>query len=88
MDYNTWVRPSTALRFVLYGLALAGVLATAHPADAGPLAPPASDCAQGAAPATEQPGPLVGAWSSSFDAPPPASAGRDNDIIPIGLGWG
>jgi len=88
MDYDTWVRQPTTLRVVLYALACAGVLATAHPACAGPLAATASDHAQAAATATEQPAPPVPAWSSSFDAPAPARAGRDNDIIPVGLGWG
>jgi hypothetical protein len=77
------------LRFVLSVVALAGVLVTAQPAFADPLAATASDHAQTAVPAVEQPAPQASAQkASSPDAPAPANSGRGTDINFIGFGWG
>jgi hypothetical protein len=65
------------LRLVLSAVALAGVLATAQPAIADPLAAAASDHAQVAA--TEQ---------AASPAPPAANAEHGKDVIPVGFGWG
>jgi hypothetical protein len=75
------------LRLALSAFALAGVLATAQPAFADPLA--ASDRAQATAPATEQPALLPGGqtWSPSTDVTVPTSAGASKDV-PVGFGWG
>jgi hypothetical protein len=75
-------------RFVLSAVALAGVLATAHPALADPLAASASDHAQAAAPATEQAPLAAPAWSPSSDATAPASGWPGRGITPVGFGWG
>jgi hypothetical protein len=74
-------------RFALSAVALAGVLVTAQPSFADPLAATASDHAQAAAP-TEQLAPPVPAAAASSDAPAPANAGRSKDIIFVGFGWG
>jgi hypothetical protein len=77
------------LRSFISGVALAGVLAAAHPSFAEPLAAPASDQAQATAPATEQPAPPALAQPSSSDATPRASAWPPHkDIVPVGFGWG
>jgi hypothetical protein len=75
-------------RFALSAVALAGVLVTAQPSFADPLAATASDHAQAAAPVTEQLAPPVPAAAASSDAPAPANAGRGKDIIFVGFGWG
>ena len=65
------------LRSILSSVVLAGVLATAQPVFADPLAAPAPDHAQAAAATMEQPAPL----------PTPATnAERGN--APAGFGWG
>jgi hypothetical protein len=69
------------LRFVLSAVVLAGVLAMAQPVFADPLAATASDHAQAAATAIEQPASPAPAWSS--DMP---NAGKN--IAPAGFGWG
>jgi hypothetical protein len=76
------------LRSVLSAVALAGVLATAQPAFADPLAATASGHAQAAAAATEPslPAPALSSWSS--DASAPASGGVGKNIAPAGFGWG
>jgi len=78
------------LRFVMSAMALAGVLATALPATADPLAATASDHAKAAAPADQQSAAPVASRSSSLDAaePAPSNARFGKDIIPIGFGWG
>jgi hypothetical protein len=69
------------LRLVLLAVALTGVLATAHPASADPLAAATpSDHAQVAATATEQPVPSAPAM-----APSGSERGKD---LPVGFGWG
>jgi hypothetical protein len=73
-------------RLSLSAVVLAGVLATAHPVLADPLvATAASDHAQTAASATEQPIPAP-ASSSSPDVAAPANAGLGE--APAGFGWG
>jgi hypothetical protein len=74
------------LRLVLLAVALTGVLATAHPASADPVAATPSDHAQVAATTTEQPVPSAPAWSSA-PAMVPAGTERGKDI-PVGFGWG
>ena len=74
------------LRSIISAVALAGVLATALPAFADPLAATASDHAQAAAPATEQP---ATARSSPSDEQAPATNWPPRkDIVPVGFGWG
>jgi hypothetical protein len=63
------------LRFALSAVALVGVLAVAQPVFADPLTATASDYAQTAADAIEQP-----AWSWSSDAP----ASADVLVEPVG----
>jgi hypothetical protein len=75
------------LRFALYAVALVGVLAVAQPVFADPLTATASDHAQTAAAAIEQPASPAPAWSSSSDAPA-ASAGFGKNNAPAGFGWG
>jgi hypothetical protein len=66
------------LRSILSAVAIAGLIAIAHPAFADPLAATASDHAQPAAAAMEQPASPAAATSArSLDAPAPA-----------GFGWG
>ena len=65
------------LRSVLYAIALAAILATAHPVSADPLAAMACDHTQATAAATEPPASPVAASPRSLDAPAPA-----------GFGWG
>jgi hypothetical protein len=72
------------LRFTLSAVALVGVLATAHPIFADPLAATAPDHAQAAA-ATE-PTLLAPAWSSSDVTVPTPGSGRS--VAPAGFGWG
>jgi hypothetical protein len=73
------------LRFALSAVALVGVLVMTQPVFADPLAATASDHAQAAAAAIEQPASPAPAWSSS-DAPASARLGRN--IAPAGFGWG
>jgi hypothetical protein len=69
------------LRFALSTVVLAGVLATAHPIFADPLAT--------TAPAAAEPTLLEPAWSPSSDATAPAaSAGFRRNVAPAGFGWG
>ncbi len=66
------------LRSILSAVALAGLIAVAHPAFAGPIATTASDHAQPAVAATQQP-----------VLPPPASSPQSLDApAPAGFGWG
>jgi hypothetical protein len=74
------------LRFALSAVALAGVLAMAQPIYADPLAALASDHAQAAAAAIEQPMSPAPAWPSSSDAPAAADGLGKN--APAGFGWG
>jgi hypothetical protein len=77
------------LRSFISAVALAGVLAAAHPSFAETLAATASDQAQAAAPATEQPAPPAVVQPSSSDATARASAWPPHkDIVPVGFGWG
>jgi hypothetical protein len=76
------------LRFVLSVVALAGILATAQPSFADPVAATTSDQAQVAATAPEQQAPPTPARASSSDAPAAAKTGRNKDIIFVGFGWG
>jgi hypothetical protein len=64
------------VRFVLSVVALAGVLAVAHPVSADPLAATAFDFAQAAA-AAEQP-----------SLPAPVRATSSDALAPTGFGWG
>ena len=65
-------------RSILSAVALAGLIAVAHPAFADPLAATASDHAQPAAAATQQPA-----------SPAPATPLRSLDSpAPAGFGWG
>jgi hypothetical protein len=75
------------LRFALPAVALVGVLAMAQPVFADPLAATASDHAEAAAAAIEQPASPAPAWSSSSDAPA-TSARLGKNIAPAGFGWG
>jgi hypothetical protein len=75
------------LRSVLSAIAVAGILATAHPAFADPLAATPSDHTQAAA-AMELPAPPAPVSPRSSDATAPASPGLETDVVPIGLGWG
>jgi hypothetical protein len=75
------------LRFALSAVALVGVLAVAQPVFADPLTATASDHAQAAAAAIEQPASPAPAWSSSSDAPA-ASVGLGKNNAPAGFGWG
>ena len=66
------------LRSILSAVALAGVIAAAHPALADVVAATASEHAQPAAAAMEQPG-----------VPAPVSSPRSLDApAPAGFGWG
>jgi hypothetical protein len=66
------------LRSVLSAVALAGLIAIAHPAFADSISATASDHAQPAAAATQQPAsPAAASSPRSLDAPAPA-----------GFGWG
>jgi hypothetical protein len=77
------------LRFVLSVVALAGVLVTAQPTFADPLAAATSDDhVQAAAPESEQPTRPAVARASSPDATAPANAGLGKGVIPVGFGWG
>jgi hypothetical protein len=71
------------LRSVLCAAALASILATALPVTANPQAAMASDHAQAAAAPTAPPAPARSSPSAA-----PAPDGRDEDIIPVGPGWG
>jgi len=75
------------LRLALSAVALACVLAMAQPVFADPLAATASDHAQAAAAAIEQPASQAPAWSSSSDASA-TSARLGKNIAPAGFGWG
>jgi hypothetical protein len=75
-------------RIALSAVALAGVLATAQPIFADPLAATASDHTQAAASATKQLAPPVPAAAAASDALAPANTGRGKDIIFVGFGWG
>jgi hypothetical protein len=76
-------------RSFISAVALAGVLAATQPSFADPLAATASEQAQAAAPATEQPAPPALAQPSSSDATPRPSAWPPHkDIVPVGFGWG
>lgn len=72
------------LRSILSAVALAAVLATAHPTLADPLDATASDHSQAAAAATREATPLP-ASSASSNTSAPASA---KDSSPVGFGWG
>lgn len=76
------------LRSVLSAIALAAILATAHPVSADPLAATASDHTQAAAAAAEQPAPPAAISPRSPDATGPASAGPGKDVGTVGFGWG
>jgi hypothetical protein len=67
-------------RFVLSAVALAGVLATAHPVFADRVA---ADPAQAAAAVTQQA--PVSLWSSDATAP---ATGLGKNVAPAGFGWG
>jgi hypothetical protein len=73
------------LRIVLSAVVLAGILATAHPVLADPLATTASDPVLDAASATERPVPAPASFPSP-DAPASENAGPGN--APVGFGWG
>jgi hypothetical protein len=75
------------LCFARSTVVLAGVLATAQPDLADPLAAAAYDRAQAAATERAAP-PTPTGWPSSSDASAPASAGLGKDIVPVGFGWG
>jgi hypothetical protein len=76
------------LRFALSAVALAGVLATAYPAFADPLAAAPCDHAEVAAPGPEQTAAPPPARPSPTDAKAPANTGLGKDIVPVGFGWG
>jgi hypothetical protein len=73
----------TMLRSVLSAIALAAILATAHPVSADPLAAMASDHTQAA---TEQAAALAPASPLSSDAIAPANAGPGKDVATVGFG--
>ncbi len=75
------------LRFVLSAVALAGILATANPVFADPVAAAAPERVQTAAPATEQVSPPAPALSSS-DVKAPTGDSLGKGIVPVGFGWG
>ncbi len=75
------------LRLVLSAVALAGVPETVRPVFADPLAATASDHAQTAATAIEQPPAPTWKWSSVTPAPDAASVGPDKNIAPAGWIW-
>jgi hypothetical protein len=75
------------LRFTLTAVVLAAAVATVHPASTDPLAATASyrDQAQVAG----QPVAPAPALSRSSDSDGSAlKAGRSNEFIPVGIGWG
>ena len=72
------------LRSLFSAVALAGLL-IGQPAFADPLATTASDHAQPAAVATEQPALLAPLWSSSDVT---ASVSAEHSKAPVGFGWG
>jgi len=77
------------LRFVLSAVALAGVLVTAQPTFADPLAATTSDDhGQVAAPEREQAARPSAARASSPDATAPANSELGKGVIPVGFGWG
>lgn len=76
-------------RLVVFALAVARVLATAHPTFADPRAARASDQAQAPVVATEQPAPPPATSSGSSDATATAAiAEHGKDLSPVGFGWG
>ncbi len=74
------------LRLVLSAIALATVIAMAHPAAADPRAATASEHVAVAAPAAEQTAPAAPVWSPS-GVSAPTTADRNKDV-PVGFGWG
>jgi hypothetical protein len=75
------------LRLFLSAAALAGVPETVGPVFACPLAATASDRAQAAATAIEQPVALTWSWSSDTPAPAAAGVWSDKNIAPAGWIW-
>jgi hypothetical protein len=75
------------LRLVLSAVALAGVAETVRPLFADPLAATASNRAQVAAAAVEQPPAPTWSWSSDSVALAAASVGPDRNIAPAGWIW-
>jgi hypothetical protein len=73
------------LRIALSAVVLAGILATAHPVLADPLAANASDSVLHAASATERPVPAPASFPS-----PDAAASENAELgkAPVGFGWG
>lgn len=75
-------------RSILSLVALVAVLSTTQPGFADPVAAAAADYVHAAALATEQPVRPTPASSASSDATVPPGAGRSEDIVPVGFGWG
>jgi hypothetical protein len=73
------------LRIALSAVVLAGILATAHPVLADPLAATAPDQVLDAASATERPVPAPASFPSP-DAPESENSGLGK--APVGFGWG
>ncbi|HEX3574584.1 MAG TPA: hypothetical protein VHU42_08300 [Rhodopila sp.] len=72
-------------RSIISAIAFAGILAMAHPVLADPGATSASDHAQGAVTATQQPASTASAPSSpDVTAPADVRPGK----APVGFGWG
>jgi hypothetical protein len=72
-------------RSVISAIALAGILAVAHPVLADPVAATASDHAQAAVTATPQPASTTSAPSlPDVTVPADARPGK----APVGFGWG
>lgn len=76
------------LRLVITVIAVAGALATGHPASIDPLATVVSARAQAAAAAAEQPALPAPALSWDTPAASGAKAERSKEFIPVGIGWG
>lgn len=75
-------------RFILSLFLLAAVLATARPDFADPVTATVPDQVQAAALSTQPPARPAPAASVSSDASVPAGAGRSEEIVPVGFGWG
>ena len=75
-------------RSILFLVALVAVFSTTQPGFADPLAAAAADHAPAAAIATEQLVRPAPASSASSDTTVLPGAGRSEDIVPVGFGWG
>ncbi len=72
------------VRFFVSAVALAGLLATAHPASADPAASTAPEPNQISVPAQDQSAPAPARTPAAAETAAPLGSG----FIPVGIGWG